>query len=210
VNEDPDEGLGEAGLVGSARQYRTEAAFVGGELTLDQAASAIEFEGKAAPESSAQRRCGPLPTSVASIEPDDALGDSQCLAGQSQIVLRIVAGVGQDAVERDALMGLLDQRTEVGGIGRGAQGDPGGQEERGVEFADDDELDPAGPLQPPRRMAIAVILADVAGVEAGRVDGGDGLIGNQATMAGASEAGVEEGLETPFFTRRCSATQRVE
>lgn len=210
MNEDPDEGLGEARLIGSARQDRTEAALVGGELTFNEAALAVEVEGETLAESSTQRRCGPLSTSVASIEPDDALGDSEDFAGQVEIVLGVVAGVGQDAVERDALMGLFDQRMEVGGIGRGAQGDPGRQEERRLKFADDDELDPAGPLQPPRRMAIAVILADVARVEAGRVDGGDGLIGNQATIAGASEAGVEEGLETPFFTRRCSATQRVE
>ena len=183
---------------------------MGGELTFDEAALAVEVEGETLAESPTQRRCGPLSTSVASIEPDDALGDSEDFAGQVEIVLGVVAGVGQDAVERDPSMGLFDQRTEVGGIGRGAQGDPGRQEERRLKFADDDELDPAGPLQPPRRMAIAVILADVAGVEAGRVDGGDGLIGNQATIAGASEAGVEEGLETPFFMRRCSATQRVE
>jgi hypothetical protein len=63
------------------------------------------------------------------------------------------------------------------------------------------ELLQAGLLTAPK----GVILADVADLEAGGVDGAFWTLVDQAERAGASEAGGQKRLKSPFFSRRFSA-----
>lgn len=210
MDEDSDQRLGESCDLEATEEDRAQAALVSGDLALDQPTLAVEQAREASAEGATKGSQRPLAPAVASMEPDDALGDAKGFEGVLEIGFGIVAGVGQDAMERNSLMRLGDEGREVEVVRGRAHGDPGRQEERGLEVGHEGDFDPAGALEFPRRPAISVVVADVIGVEAGGIDGGDGIVGDQATIAGASNDGVEEGVEGPFFSKRCSATQRVE
>jgi len=196
--------------VNATGQNRTQSALVGRDLALDQPALLVELARETSAEGATKRGQRPLASAVAAIEPDDALRYSKGLESQLEIGFGVIARVGKDAVERSPLMSLGDEGAEVRAIRGGAEAHASRQEERRLKFGHEGDLDPAGALELSRRPAIPVVVADVTGVQAGGVDGGDGLVGDQATMAGASKDGVEEGVEGPFFSKRCSATQRVE
>jgi hypothetical protein len=181
-----------------------------GDLTLDQPALAIKVARKATPERAAQRGQGPLATAIAAVEPDDALRDPERFERVLQIGFGVVARVSEDAVQRRPLMSLGNEGAEVWDVPGRTQVDASGEKEGRLELGHEGDFDPTGPFDPSRRSAIAVIVTDVAGVQAGGVDGRDGLVGNQATIAGRSDESVEEGVEGSFFSKRFSATQRVE
>ena len=210
MDEDSDQRLGEPCGLEAAGKNRAQAALVSGDLALDQPALSVEQPGETSAEGATKGSQRPLAPAVASMEPDDALRDTKGFEGELEIGFGIIAGIGQDAVERNPLMRLGDEGSEVGIVRSRAHRDLGRQEERGLEVGHESDFDPARALEFPRRPAIPVVVADVTGVEAGGIDGGDGLVGDQATIAGASKDGVEEGVEGPFFSKRCSATQRVE
>lgn len=210
MDEDSDQRLGESRGLEATEEDRAQAALVSGDLALDQPALSVERARETTAEGATKGSQRPLAPAVASMEPDDALRDAKGFEGEVEIGFGIVAGVGQDAVERNPLMRLGDEGSEVGVVRSRAHGDAGRQEERGFEVGHEGDFDPARALEFPRRPAIPVVVADVTGVEAGGIDGSDGFVGDQATIAGASNDGVEEGVEGPFFSKRCSATQSVE
>lgn len=210
MNQDSNLGLGEAGAVKATGQDRAEAALVGGDLAFDQPTLAIQLARKTAPERAAQGCQGPLATAIAAVETDDALRDPKRFEGVSQIGFGVVAGVGQDAVEGRPLMSLGNERLEVRNVPGGSQAHPGRQEERGLKFGHESNFDPADPSEPSRRTAVSVVVADMARVQARGIDGGDGPVWDQAPIAGRSHESVEEGVEGSFFSKRFSATQRVE
>lgn len=210
MNEDSDQRLGKARRVDAAGQDRTQSPLVSGDLTLDEPTLSVEQARETSAEGATKRSQRPLASAVAAIEPDDALWNSKSFESQLEIGFGVIARVGKDAVERSPLMSLGDEGAEVRAIRGGAEAHASRQEERRLKFGHEGDLDPAGALEFSRRPAIPVVVADVTGVEAGGVDGGDGLVGDQATLAGALEDGIEEVVEDPFFSKRCSATQRVE
>ena len=210
MDEDSDQRLGESRDLDATGKDRAQTALVSGDLALDEPALSVEQARETSAEGATKGRQRPLAAAVAAMEPDDALRDAKGFEGEPEIGFGIIAGIGQDAVERNPLMRLGDERSEVGVVRGRAHGDPRRQEERRLEVGHEGDFDPARALEFPRRPAIPVVVADMTGVETGGIDGGDGPVGDQATKAGASKDGVEEGVEGPFFSKRCSATQRVE
>lgn len=210
MHEDSNQGLSGPCRVDATREDRTQTPLVCGDLAFDEPPLQVEAAGKAPTQGAAERSQRPFASAVATIQADDALGDAKDLEGELEIGFGVVAGISQDAVQGRTLMSLGDERTEVRRVAGRPQSYSGREEKRGLEIGYEGNLDPAGSLEFSRGTAVPVVVADVAGIEAGGVDGGDGLVGDQATFAGGSDDGVEEGVEGPFFLKRCSATQRVE
>lgn len=210
MDEDSDQRLGEPCGLEATEEDGAHATLVSGDLALDQPALSVERARETSAQSATKGSQRPLAPAVALMDPDDALRDAKGFEGALQIGFGIIAGISQDAVERNPLMRLGDEGSEVGVVRSRAHADPGRQEERGIEVGHERDFDPARTLEFPRRSAIPVVIADMTGVEARGIDGGDGIVGDQATIAGASKDGVEQSVEDPFFSKRCSATQSVE
>jgi len=217
VGEHAEVALAFPGWLGLAPQGRAEQPLVPGEGALRLPALAVHPLVPAAARLLAEAldhlppvaRLGPLAAPVAAVQRDDRRAGAEVLPGQAVVLLAVEGGVAQHAVPADEQRGLLQDRAELGGVVTRADREGGPGEEVAAGVAGDGELDPrlgalgrAGPDEE--------VAGGMAALQAGGIDGGLGLLPDQAAALGARGGLKKEQDELPFFSSRAAALQRVE
>ncbi len=188
MGQDPQEHFTVLAFVLASRQRRSEMPFESGEHRFGVGSATVAAIGKTTIHLGAVFAFGLLFFKPSRIQLDSGQTDAEFLAGQDVIVLAIVSGVGQKAIDVK-IPGCLPQgRGEVGRIlaGTASQVDPGDQVRGSMRHG--------GKLWPRClfvRFGVAtaygVVAADVAGLQAGGIDSAFGFIVDQPPLAGAVE-----------------------
>jgi hypothetical protein len=118
------------------------------------------------------------------------------------VVLRVVAGITQEAVEGDETRRLAHRRSELRGILRGAQADERSRPQVGLPVADDRELWPMEADVPFLASSPDEVTADVTAFQPGGVRGRFGLTSKELQPASATEDISLKNSEGSFFKRR--------
>jgi hypothetical protein len=211
MGNDSEAIFGFAGVGCPAVQRRPEPSLVLGEGTLDMPSMAIKPVEEAAPHLATVFRAGPATAGVAGVERDQGRTDAQSLAGQPMVVLTVEAGIGQQAIDRQAAGGLLQTGGEFAGVAAGTPAERGRGPQVGAGMTDHGQL---GPMMPD--IGIKPLAADdemtrnVVVVQTGGIDAGFGSLFDQAACVGNIENGGKEGIESPFFRSRSWAYLSVE
>lgn len=123
------------------------------------------------------------------------------------MVFGVVAGVGQQRIERVTAVGLPGGAMEFEVVGLGAAVDDGGEEDVRSDVDHGRELGISAFVVPFVAVAASgVVAGDVTSLEAGRVDGGRrGAVADQAGSSGEMNGCIKESVSAPFFRRRRSA-----
>jgi hypothetical protein len=141
---------------------------------------------------------------AATIERDDGRADAKPFAAQAVVGFAVVGAVGEQAIREHGQRRLLQGRFELRAVVAGAAADRGGGEEVAGRVADDRELSPEG-----RGIALPAAQGEVArnaaAVETGGVDGGLGLLADQAAIDCGRGGAMQEDDEVPLFRSRFSA-----
>jgi len=147
---------------------------------------------------------------VAFIEGDDRRTNAEFFPSQGVVVFPVVPGIGQQAVDRQASDGRSERLRELRRVLTGPRTEQGAGEEITVRVTEKRQL-----RKRVSRLALVAATPDVvprrvAAFETGGVDGGFGPRVDQAALTGNTENGIEEGIESPFFSNRSCAYLRVE
>lgn len=206
MDEGPEEAL--AVLIGLAArpERRAEAPLHAGEDALDLPALSVAFAKEAAVHLASVTGLGGALAVGAPVEGDHGGANPQRLTAEDVVVLRVVSGVGQDLVERQAGDHLAQDFGKGPGVRAGALVDHRAHDEvaGGVhhrrEFrpaAAVGVVDGAGPA--------AVPVTDVTHLEPRRVDGGAGTVLDQADAESTGDESAQELGIAPFFVMRWCA-----
>ena len=156
-------------------QCRSKPPLVAGEHALGMPALMIQVGGERAPHLAPIGCLRPATAHVAPVERDHRVWDTQLLAAEPVVVLRVIAGIGERRVELQDGSGLAHRRCEVGRVlSRPGAGDRAKDEVR-VRMDNSGQLRPgAPPMVRPLRLTPThpVVEAHVPGFEAGRIDSG--------------------------------------
>jgi hypothetical protein len=121
------------------------------------------------------------------------------------VMLGIVSGVGQQAIEVDMTAGLPNGGRKLRGILRGSPADEGPRPKMRLTMAGYGQF---GPMQ----SAVAflafspdVVATDMAAFQAGGVNDHLGSGADESELTGSFQDGAEQGVKSPFFSSRCSA-----
>ncbi len=206
MGQDPQEHFTVLAFVLASRQRRSEMPFESGENRFGVGSATVATIGKTTMHLGAVFALWPLSPGPAGIQLDCGQTDVEFLAGQDMVVLAIVSGVGEKTIDVKIGGRLSQGWGEVRRIlaGAASQTDPGDQMRLGMR--DGGNLGPRYLLEWLTVMtARGVVAADVAGLEAGGIDGAFGLVIDQATFSGAVEDRRKESSEALFFRSFCSA-----
>lgn len=206
MGQDPEEHFAVLAFVLASRQRRSEMPFESGEHRFSVGSATVAAIGKTTMHLGAVFALWLLSFELAGVQFDGGQADAEFLARQNMVVFAIVSGVGQKAIDVKIGGRLSEGRREVRRIlaGAASQTDPGDQMRLGVR--DGGDLGPRYLLKWFTVMtARGVVPADVAGLEAGGIDGAFGLVIDQVPLAGAVEDGSEEPSKALFFRSFCSA-----
>lgn len=208
-NAQSDFGL--SGRVRAASQRRTEAPLVLRNSALAVPAMAIHPMRKATSHLAAVFRFGPAAACVAAVERNDCRANTEFLPRQSVVVFCVIPGVCQQTCDGKATAGLPKTGGKLRGISAGAVAQRGAGPQIRRRVTHHGQLGPGTPDEWTKRLsANDVVGRDVMVVQPGGVDTDLGLRFDQAACVGNAENGVEEGIESPFFSRRSWAYLRVE
>ena len=206
MSEDAEQDLVPLRTSAVGRQRGAEPAFEPREDALGLPPLAIEVAREASLHRAPVRGQRPAPAHVATIERDHGLGNAEHLATEPVIVLRVVAGIAEQAVRDQESGRLTDSRRELGRILARAPGDDRASDQMARRLADRGELRPVS--APPAEQGPAPVDevgTHVVGLEPGRVDRDHGSRFDEAGGMRAPEAGVQELIEGPPFRSRRSA-----
>jgi len=133
---------------------------------------------------------------------------SQPEAHHPMVDLAVVAGVGHQMRKGLGLMGVQHHPAELLAVPAGALVHQDRDEQMAEDVADGGEL---REMLHPAAATLAEVMTYVVGFEARRVHGHHLAAGGQKVMfAGQVQRGVQELIETPFFSSRRRAQQKVE
>lgn len=148
---------------------------------------------------------------TARIQRNDGGADAEFVAAQSVGVFCVIGLVGEDAIKVNVFGSLLERRREVGDVVAGSAGGDGAGDEVGMGVTNNAEFGPMSLLKGAGlRAPIEVMGAGVTRIQPRRIDGALGLVVDQVQAACAFEYSLEQDVESPFFSSRFSAWQRVE
>ena len=203
MDEHAQEALAGLRLVAARPHGRAQKAFVPAECALDLPPLPVDVPLEPTCHLrpvTPRRRC--IGASV--VDGNHGRANPQLLPAQGVVVLGIVAGIGQQAVEADVPGRLPHRIGELRRVVAGAaRGHRTGQQMRAV-VADHGQLRPV--LAASEAPAAAqVVDAGLVGLQACGIDGGLWMVVNQAATLGSGESSSKERLESPPFSRRFSA-----
>lgn len=148
----------------------------------------------------------PAPPHVAAVECDDGLADAEPFATEPVVVLGVIARIAQQPVRDEPGGRLADRGRELRRVLARPTRDHGAGDQVAGRIADRRELRPAAaPAAEEGPPPVDEVGAHVAGLEPGRIDGGDGSRRDQAERVRAAEAGRLEVSEGPPFSSRRAA-----
>ena len=130
--------------------------------------------------------------------------NAQALTAESMMCLGIIPAVTQQPPNRKAAHGLGHGGLEIGCVVARSHTHLRGPDQMRAVVTDDREFRPAAvAFHTP--LTMQEVPTDVVILEAGGVNAGFRLLGQQATGLGDTENGIEEPIKSPFFRSRCSA-----
>ena len=189
----------------SGPQGGTEKTLVSGDRTLDLPTIAINPFMKSAFHLPSILCSRPLSTSTAFVQRDHCRPDSKPLAAKLVVMLAVVGRVCQEAIKANVLrrqnhcFGKL--RRIITGTLRGDRRD----KQVTASMANQRQLWPMLTTEAFVTTTLNIVGADVSAFQTRRVDCSFGPGFNQAALAGAVDNSREQFMESPFFSRRCSA-----
>ncbi len=189
-----------ARFIAQPTQGRTESAFQAREDTLGLPALAVFSAVESADHLSAVTLPGPL-ARPASVERDHGRADAQTLAGHAVVGFRVVAAIGQQAVDVQVPTRRQQRRGEQRRVVTGPDARRGGGDQVSGVVADDREF---------RMLGVAVAAVAVASAacvvrraqrrrEARRIDARLGFGFDQARLVSMPEDRAQQALKAPFF-----------
>lgn len=201
MGQDPQHALTFAGFVLARAQGGPQASFVLGDRGFNVPAMPVHASMEPLLHLTAVTRLRPL-TGVAFVQSNHGGSNAQFPASQPVVVLAIIAGIAQQAVDGQVANRLPDRIGELRRVLAGPVADHQRREQIGVGVTDQRELGPTRAKKPFVADAMNIMSGGVMTFQAGGIDGRFGLILDQATRLGDTENGGEEGIESPFFSSR--------
>lgn len=139
------------------------------------------------------------------VKGNDRGADAELLSAEAVVMLAIVGGISQQAVEGNVLGRQDHGWAELRGVVAGTSTDHGAREQMGAGMATHSQLGPAAPAEGPVPLPVDVVRAGMSALQAGRVQCPFGTLIDQAEGVGPLENGPEHRLKSPFFSSRFSA-----
>lgn len=136
---------------------------------------------------------------------NDRAADSELLSAEAVVMLAIVGGISQQAVEGNVLGRQDHGWGELRGVVAGTSIDHGAREQMGAGVATQSQLGPAAAAEGPVTLPLDVVRAGMSALQAGRVECPFGTLIDQAEGVGPLENRPEHRLKSPFFSSRFSA-----
>lgn len=152
--------------------------------------------------------CGfrPAAAGVPPVQGDQGRTDPQVLTSQAMVVLPVISGIPQQAVDRQVTGRLSNRRGKLARISAGPLTEDRPHDEVRPGMADQGEFRPMAPdKRPVLGSAKEVVPRRVTALQAGRVNGRLGFTLDQAACPGSTDNRGQEIVEGPFFRSRCSA-----
>lgn len=189
---------------GSAAEGRSEPSFEPRDAALDLHALAVLHLWKAAVHLTPVLGLGP-PASAPLVQVDHRAADAKLVSGVRVVVLGVVAGVGEQAVNADAFARAAQHRRQQRRVLAGPVAHQRvDQQVRGV-VAGQRQLGPATQAVAFLPGPVGVMGRSVARLQAGRIDADFFLGPDQPLPARVIKDAVEQGVEHTFLSRRCCA-----
>ena len=192
-------------LFGSGPESRTEKTLVPGDRTLDLPAIAINPFMKSAFHLPSILCSRPLWAGTAFIQRDHRRTNSKVLTAKLMVVFAVVGGICQKAVKPQILSRQDDCRGELRRIVAGTLRSNRRDKQVAESMAHQRQFGPVFTAKSLVTATLNVIGADVSAFQARSVDCPFGLRVNQAALACSPDNSPEQFMESPFFSRRCSA-----
>lgn len=139
------------------------------------------------------------------VKRNDRGADAELLSAQAVVMLAIVGGISQQAVEGNVLGRQDHGCAELRGVVAGTSTDHRAREQMGARMATYSQLRPAAPAEGPVTLPVDVVQAGMSALQAGRVERPFGTLIDQAEGVGPLENASEQRLKSPFFSSRFSA-----
>jgi len=192
------------GETATSAKRGSQAAFEPGDRAFDLDALAVLAAMKAPVHLPSVLGLGPAPATPA-VQVNNAAADPQGLTGQDMITLGVVSGVGHHAIQREACLGLAQDRGKEGSFLARTVGDDHIDEQMSGVMTSQRQFGPVAEgvaflARPPR-----VVARARRGVEAGRIDAGLGTRFEELLAACFDKYLVHKLLVRTFFKRRCCA-----
>jgi hypothetical protein len=189
---------------GSASQGRGEPSFEPRDRTLDLHPLAVLELGKTAVHLASIFGLGPA-TSAPLVQVDDRAANAQCLSGIRMIVLGIVTGVGQHAVEVHPLAGAAQHRSQKRRIlRRSVVHQRVNQQVRRV-VTGQRQLGPATKAIAFLPASVGIMCRTVSRLHARGVDAGLLFAADHFPLDSVGKDRIEQFMEQTFLRRRCCA-----
>jgi hypothetical protein len=211
VSYDSEIALALLGVFVAGVERGAEAAFGLGDEAFDVPAVAVDAAKEAVEHLAAVFGFGFLAFEAARVERDDGGTDAEFVTAKGVSIFGVVGLVGEYAVKVDVFGRFGERGNEEGHVIARAAGCDGSGDEVGMVVTHDGQFGPV-PLGEDASLAapVQVMGAGVPRFESGRVDGALGPFVQQIQGSCALEYSVKQGVESPFFSSRFSAWQRVE
>ena len=139
------------------------------------------------------------------VKRNDRGADAELLPAQAVVMLAIVRGISQHAVEGNVLGRQDHGCAELRRVVAGTSTDNGAREQMGSGVAAQSQLRPAAPPEGPVTLSLDVVQAGMSALQPGRVECRFGTLIDQAEGVGPLEHAPEHGLKSPFFSSLFSA-----
>ncbi len=181
MGEDAKDEFAGLGVIAAGGQSRSEPPFVLTEAALCVPALVVEGAVEAFAHAPSVWRLRPAPPGVAPVEADHRPPNAEVFAAEPVVVLGVVTRIAQDSVDSDQRACLPHGGNEVGRVLARPDAGHRSQNEMGGRVHDSRQLRP-------RPLSVALpscpshpeVGADVAGLQPGGVDRGNGLRTDQA------------------------------
>ena len=198
-------------LVVAGVEGRAETPLGLGDEAFDVPASAVDVVEEPVEHLAPIFGLWPLAPEAARVERDHGGTDAEFFAAQCVSILGVVGFVGQYAVEIDLFCRLCERRNEKGHVVARASVYDSPGDEVGMRVTHDGEFGPMPLFERASVLAsVAVMRTDVPRFEPRRVNGALGPVVHQIQGPCALEYSFQQGVESPIFSSRFSAWQRVE
>ena len=139
------------------------------------------------------------------VKRNDRGADAELLSAQAVVMLAIVGGISQQAVEGNLLTRQDYGSGELRRIVAGTSTDHGAREQMGSGMATQGQLGPASTPEGPVTLPLDVVRAGMPALQAGGVQCPFGTLIDQAEGVGPLENAPEHRLKSPFFSSLFSA-----
>ena len=139
------------------------------------------------------------------IKGNDRGADAELFSAEAVVVLAIVAGISQHAVEGNVLGRQDHGWGELRGVVAGTGTHHGARKQMAAGVTTQSQLRPTSTAEGPVTLPVDVVRAGMSALQAGGVERPFGTLVDQAEGVGALENGPEHGLKSPFFSNRFSA-----